>query len=51
MRHIHIAHTENADILSAKWLEEEDVDLFGITVPPDDGFDKSVVIMAIITIE
>lgn len=27
------------------------MDLFGITVPPDDGFDKSVVIMAIITIE
>ena len=43
-----IAHTENADILSAEWLDEDDVDLFGITVPQDDGNDKSVA-MPIIT--
>ena len=43
-----IAHTENADILSAEWLDEDDVDLSGITVP-HDGSDKSVV-MPIITI-
>ena len=45
-----IAHTENADILSAEWLDEDDVDLSGITVPQDDGNDKSVA-MPIITIE
>ena len=47
-----IAHTENADILSAEWLDEDDVDLSGITVPHtnDDGNDKSVA-MPIITIE
>ena len=39
-----------ADILSAEWLDEDDVDLSGITVPQDDGNDKSVA-MPIITIE
>ena len=31
-----IAHTENAHILSGEWLDEDDVDLSGITVPQDD---------------
>ncbi len=45
-----IADRENADILSAEWLDEDDVDLSDITVPQDDGNDKSVT-MPIITIE
>ena len=44
-----IAHKENADILSAEWLDDDDVDLSGITVLQDDGNDKSVT-MLIITI-
>ena len=35
-----IAHTKNADIVSAEWLDEDDVDLSGVTVPQDDGNDK-----------
>ena len=38
-----ITHAENAHILSAKWLDEYGVDLSWITVPQDDGNDKSVI--------
>ena len=36
-----IANTENTEILSDKWLDEN-VGLSGITVPQDDGNGKSV---------
>ena len=44
-----IAHTENAETVSAEWLDEDDVDLSGITVS-QDGNDKSVA-MPVVTIE
>ena len=43
-----IAHTENIDILSAKWLGEDDVDLYGITVLQDYCNEKSVAMIFIL---
>ena len=34
-----IAHKENSDILYAEWLDENDVDLSGLSVLQKDGND------------
>ena len=44
------AHSENAEMLSAEWIDEEDVDLSGIIVPQYDCNEKSVA-MPIFSIE
>ena len=44
------APSENAEMLSAEWIDEEDVDLSGIIVPQYDCNEKSVA-MPIFSIE
>ena len=36
-----IAHKEHSDILLAEWLDEDDVDLTGLSVQRDNGNDES----------